>query len=530
MRARYAVFAIAGIGASLHVPALRAQDQPEAPVSISGPVSVTVDTTKAGSFLAPRAMGVQASVFDPAMLNAAVPALLQNTGTLTLRYPGGRDSDLNHWSTYNKYDGRHPVDFGSFVKLVDKVGGTMVLTVNYGSNSKDSGPGEPAEAAAWVAYANGMPGDSKVIGTDSAGTDWKTVGYWATMRSSAPLSDDDGYNFLRISHPQQLNVKYWEVGNEVYTNGYYARDNGGAENDRHGPYDADTKKNPALRSKNVGLSPATYGKSVALFARAMKSVDGRISVGASLDLPTETTDWNAVVLKACAADIDFVALHWYPGVYAPPDWKNLDNRAFLAAPTTELPKIAGALIDAMKFAAPGKALQLAVTEIDVHPYMNVTAPLAIGLFAADAYASLAEDGAVNIDWDGLHDPYFLASKDNQPQAAYFGVQMVHKLMNMRDTFVAAKSSTLLLTVHAAKRADGSVGLMLVNKDPKNAATVKVKVNGDTLAKAGTRFDWGATNAPAGNAVQQSQADSLGNAFTIVVQPYTVTDLVIPIVK
>jgi alpha-L-arabinofuranosidase len=187
-----------------------------------------------------------------------------------------------------------------------------------------------------------------VIGKDSTGNDWKTAGYWATMRASAPLGDDDGYNFLRISHPQQLNVKYWEVGNEVYTNGYYARDNGGVENDRHGPYDADATKNPGRRTKNAGLAPAAYGQGVAQFARAMKAVDGRISVGASLDSPMESTDWNAVVLKACAADIDFVVLHWYPGAYAPPDYKNLDNRAFLAAPTDELPKIAGGLIDAMK--------------------------------------------------------------------------------------------------------------------------------------------------------------------------------------
>jgi len=160
----------------------------------------------------------------------------------------------------------------------------------------------------------------------------------------------------------------------------------------------------------------------------------------------------------------------------------------------------------------------------------VTTPVVLGLFAADAYASLAEDGAVNIDWDGLHSPYFLAPKGNQPEPAYFGVEMVHKLLNMRDTFVAAKSSTPLLAVHAAKRADGSVGFMFVNKDPKNAAILKVKVTGDTLAKTGTRYDWGATNAPTGNNVQQSQAESLGNSFTITVPAYTVTDIVVPIAK
>jgi alpha-L-arabinofuranosidase len=502
----------------------------EATTAINGPISVDVDTTKAGNFMAPRALGVQASIYDQDLLQPATAEMLKAAGILTLRYPGGSATDQVHWSVNNKYDGRHPVDFGSFVKLVDKLGGTMVLAVDYGANLKNDGPGEPAEAAAWVAYANGKAGDQQVIGKDSAGNDWKTVGYWAEMRSSAPLPNDDGYNFLRISHPQQLNVKYWEVGNAVYMNGYYARDQGGAENDLHVPYAADSQKNASLRNKNAGLGPQVYGQDVSRFAKAMKAIDSRISVGAGLDLTTADADWNTAVLKACAGDIDFVALHWYPGNYAPPDWKNLDNRDFLASPTVELPKVIAALIDQMKDAAGGKSLQLAVTEMNVRPFVNVTDPAVVGLFAADAYASLAQDGAVNIDWADLHSEDFIKPRDNQPRAAYYGVAMVHKFMNMRDTFVAARSSTTLLTVHAAKRADGKLGLMFVNKDPKNAATVKVKVNGDSLANAGTRFDWGGGSAPAGENVQQSEAESLGNSFTIKVPAYSVTDLIIPLAK
>jgi len=39
----------------------------------------------------------------------------------------------------------------------------------------------------------------------------------------------------------------------------------------------------------------------------------------------------------------------------------------------------------------------------------------------------------------------------------------------------------LLAVHAVLRKDGSLGLMLINKDPKNDATVKVKISGAQLA-------------------------------------------------
>jgi hypothetical protein len=515
------------------MPAFGQDDSPQAPpprpIAISGPVTVSVDASKPGNFLAPRALGVQASIYDSDMTNSTVVDLLRSAGILTLRYPGARATDQNHWSTFNKYDGRHPVDFGNFVRTVDKLGGTMVLGVDYGSNLTDKGPGEPAEAAAWVAYANGKPDNTTIIGLDSTGNDWKTVGYWATMRSSAPLARDDGYNFLRLSHPQQLNVKYWEIGNELYANGYYANSN--AETDHHAAYDADAKKSAALRLKTATLSPTAYGQGVSAFAKAMKAVDPRISIGVTLNLlPNDANwgpDWNGSVLKACAPNVDFAVLHWYPGNFAPPDWRNLDDANFLAAPSDDLPKIIAALIEEMK--AAGKDLQLAVTEINSRPYARVTNPEVLGLFAADAYASLAEDGAVNIDWSELHGDTFV-NKSNQPQPAYFGIEMVHKLLNMRESFLAVKSSNPLLTVHAAKHADGSVGIMLLNKDPKTTATVKVKISGVALAKVGTRYDFGAMDGSANAGIRQSAEESLGNSFTVTVKPYTVTDLSIPLAK
>ncbi len=134
--------------------------------AITGPVTVSVDFAKEQkNFLAPRTIGVQAAYYDTAMLKPESVDQLKAAGILTLHYPSGRVSDDSHWMTYNKYDGRQPVDFGSFVKFADKIGGTMVLTVNYGSNLKNDGPGEPMEAAAWVAYANGQSSDTRVIGT-----------------------------------------------------------------------------------------------------------------------------------------------------------------------------------------------------------------------------------------------------------------------------------------------------------------------------------------------------------------------------
>ena len=73
------------------------------------------------------------------------------------------------------------------------------------------------------------------IGVDSKGTDWKTVGYWATLRAAAPLPTDDGEQLPRISHPAPFGIKYWEIGNELYGNGYYYG-SCGWEADMHVPY------------------------------------------------------------------------------------------------------------------------------------------------------------------------------------------------------------------------------------------------------------------------------------------------------
>jgi hypothetical protein len=510
---------------------------------ISSPVNVTVDTDKVVNILAPRAFGIGTAVYDNLMQDGPIVGLLHNDGIYTLRYPGGGYADLYHWSTNTLNAWRKTgksgylaknTDFGSFVKLVDRLGGTAVITVNYGSNLEGNGPGEPEEAAAWVAYANGRPGDERPIGKSASGRDWRTVGYWAAMRASAPLAKDDGYNFLRIRHPQGLNIKYWEIGNEIFGNGYYGKDNGGFENDLHAAYTAVDADNVKARAHNPELSPMTYGKGVTAFSQAMKAVDPRISIGAVLGTPpgddSWSNDWNSNVLRACAPAIDFVVIHWYTGDYAPPDYKELDLASFLAKPYVELPLMIKELLQQFHDDAGGKPLQLAITELNSRPYAKVTDPLAWGLFAADAYASLAEDGAVNIDWLELHNSSFIGPTDETLQPAYFGIQMAHHLLNMRDSFVAATSSNSLLSAHASKRADGSVGLLLINKDPKDTATVRVRIEGAMLAATGMRFDWGKGAPPHGTEVQSAKMENAGNRFSLTVPPYTATEVTLLQVK
>jgi len=537
--------------------------------AITGVVKVTVDADKTRNFMAPRAPGIEAFVYDYTLMDPALPSLLRDAGITTLRYPGGAYADNYHWSTHKATNSQAPMslrygnlapntDFGHFVSLIDQVG-TTTITVNYGSNQDGTGGGEPFEAAAWVAYANGNPSDNKVIGKDSTGHDWQTVGYWATIRSSQPLATDDGQNLLRIAHPQPLNVKYWEVGNEVYQNGFYGGE--GQEVDLHAPYPADTKENAKARQKNPKLSPDAYGQALTQFVKAMKAVDPRIKVGASLDVPLANSwdiqewtrdpvtgvysqhtafskaadsglDWDRSVLKTAGKDIDFVSLHWNTGpTTEASNWKDLDNAKLLAATHDELPQIVAALLDLFQKYCGQNAqnMQMLVTAMGPKTYINITDQLVPGLFATDAYLNLIEDGTANIDWTELHKGGFLDDK-NKPGSIYFGLQMVHYLMNFNEPVVATSSSHPLLGVHAAKHQNGSVTVMLINKDPKNVATVKVTVNGAKLANNGMRFDYGKGNQPSDNIIAGNPMADIGNSFTVTVPPYTISDVLIPQAK
>ncbi len=536
-------------------------------VKVPKEVKVTVDADKPRGVMAPWVMAVHGSVSDPHLEDPDVIQLLRAAGITTIRYPGGRIADTYHWSTYHPSNWQgldHPNvgygpanDLGSFAKFMEQVG-TTIFTVNYGSNLLGGGPGEPTEAAAWVAYANGNPTDTRAIGKDSAGNDWQTVGYWAGLRAAAPLPTDDGKNFIRIQHPAPLGIRYWEVGNEVFENGYFGGE--GLEEDLHAPYPKEAKENAKQRKKNGALAPEAYGKNVQQFAQAMKGVDPRIKVGVSLDKPvagqisrdewtqdpvtgkyqqnasvsvkedfSKGIDWAKGVLGTACNDVDFVALHWYPSdTTQDSGFKDLDNYKLLAAPQDTLRPILAGLLDQLQKSCGQRArsIQVAFTEVGVAPYVKVTEPVVPGLFAADLYPSLVEYGVVNADWAELHNGGFL-DEHNKPGAPYFGMQMVHALMNFNDTVVAAASSSSMLSVHAAKRADGSLGVMLINKDGKNATSVKLQINsGTALAAKGARFDYGKSNPPDGLSVQGKPMEGLGNSLTIPMPPYTATVIVI----
>lgn len=87
-------------------------------------------------------------------------------------YPGGSTVDIFHWQSNSVELGNTeagPITFERFMQVMCQVGATPIIAANYGS-------GTFQEAAAWVRYTN-------------------------------------------VTH--HYDIKFWEIGNEVYSNGTY---------------------------------------------------------------------------------------------------------------------------------------------------------------------------------------------------------------------------------------------------------------------------------------------------------------------
>jgi hypothetical protein len=416
-----ALFAL--LGASLEM-------IPNASAAVTATISVNADTTLAT--IPVTGVGTNVAVYDGNMNGSAIPGLLSAAGIKTVRYPGGSYGDIYHWQT-NTTEGGYVAantDFDTYMGTVKAAGAQPIIIANYGS-------GTPQEAADWVRYAN------------------VTKGYGA---------------------------KYWEIGNEVYGNGEYGSN---WETDKHSSHSA-----------------TTYATNLLQYASAMKAVDPTVKIGAVLTTPGswpdaitgpgDTQDWNHTVLSIAGSKIDFVIVHHYPNATSAPD--------LLGRPHAEIPGMASTLHSLIKQYAGSNAANvgIAVTEANGN-YASDTSPS--GLFAPDEYLTWMENGAFTLDWWDMHngtdcskittvegatdynDGGILSSGAscepalNTPFAPYYGTQMITKLGSPGDALVQTGSSASLLTAHAVKRSNGDVDVMLINKDPNNAATVSLSYSG-----------------------------------------------------
>jgi hypothetical protein len=476
-RFRLVLGAVLSVGVATAVPAPLA-------LADTGPAPVTVTVNaRAGLATVPdTGIGVNDAVWDDQLGTDTVADLLKGAGVQLVRYPGGSYGDIYHWRDNTAPGGfvAPNTDFDTFMGAVRRSGAQPIIIANYGT-------GSAAEAADWVRHAN----------------------------------IEKGYG-----------ARYWEIGNELYGNGHYGAN-----------WEADN---------HADKSPAGYAHEVVAYSRAMKAVDPSIRVGAVLTMPANWPDgltgtgdaatWNQTVLSIAGPDIDFVVLHWYPAGVDPASG---GDPAPMLTRTAQLADAVHVVRQQVaRYAGPGAArIGIAMTETSSGVGTN-TQPGA--LFAADAYSTLLENGVFAVNWWDVHngagavrtvagqtdygDWGLLSSgtcvaggcepAKNTPFAPYYAIQLLSRFIRTGDQLVRAGADEPLVAAHAARRPDGDLAVLLVNKDPDNARQVDLRYAGFTPAAAAPTvlsFTNGATS------VSSEQA---GSPTSRTLPPYSLTVLVL----
>jgi len=111
-----------------------------------------------------------------------------------------------------------------------------------------------------------------------------------------------------------------------------------------------------------------------------------------------------------------------------------------------------------------------------------------------------------------------------PLPPYYGLQMLDRLGHQaRSQTLAVSSSTPLISIHAVKRVDGKINLLLINKDPSQAYSISVSLNGASVRGIARVFSYGKDDA----SIQTSSKRVQGSSFAIKVAPYSMTTVQLP---
>lgn len=487
-----------------------------------------------------RWYGMNAAQWDGGLDTTATITSMKNMGTRAVRLPGGSNSDIFHWF-FNR-DGPSGQTWASspasFIQVITNLGADAVTTLNYGSGSSN-------EAAAWVAYANASLDSSVPLGVDSAGSNWFTAGYWALLRASAPLGTDDGHNFLRISRWAPLGFKYWEVGNEVY-----------------GSWEAD--------SNAIPHDPYTYAMRAVDYISLIKTVDPTVHVGVvvnpgedsyanNMDHPVVNPrtgqthyGWTPVVLATMAGRgvlPDFIIEHRYPE-----NPGGEDDAGLLQSSTAWASDAANLRQQITDYVgAPGTNIELLCTEnnsVSSDPGKQSTS-LVNALFRADCLGALMQTEFNGLFWWNLENGGTSTGGNNSASLygwreygdygvfegttffpPYYAQRLMQHFVQAGDTILTSGSDYWLLSCYAARRIDGSLAVLAINKDPTNTLTGKVAVNGYTPAAAGTVFSYGIPQDNAAKTgigspdVAQTSLSGAGTNFNYAFPPYSATVLML----
>ena len=148
-------------------------------VTVTLQTGITVNESISGPAVTDQLLGMNmAAWYDVVTNETAIVDAFQTAGIKAVRWPGGSWSDAYHWATNTECgsSANGNDSFTNFVNdLVIPAGLDVALTADYGTGKNCTGPGDPTEAAAWVADALtlGITVSHMTVGNEEYGT-WET--------------------------------------------------------------------------------------------------------------------------------------------------------------------------------------------------------------------------------------------------------------------------------------------------------------------------------------------------------------------
>ena len=420
-------------------------------------VHVNVNAGQSVRAVDPRWFGLNTAVWDSSLDTTQNLGLLQAMGTRFLRFPGGSLSDQYDWMTGTTLTNtwQWSTSFSQFVNLVTNSDVQTIITVNYGT-------GTPAEAAAWVATVTNLPA-----------------------------------------------FKYWEVGNECYGN--WETDSNTYPNDpytyavRAQQYIQQMKAvNPAIK---IGVVAAPGEDSYANYTThaATNPATGQVHYG-----------WTPVLLttlKSLGVTPDFLINHRYPEYSTADSTASSDCDALLLQSTPawagDAADLRGQLTDYLGSA--GAKVELLTTEnnSDAGASGRQSTSLVNALYYADSAAQIMQtefngyiwwDLRNGSDTSGSFDPTLYGWRDvgdlgviNDVTNCYplfYAMKLMQHFASTGDLILNATSDFSQLSAYASRHADGSVSLLVVNKNALTNLDAQLALNGYLPATTATVYAYG----------------------------------------
>ena len=462
-------------------------------------VHLQVDATNTIRPADSRWLGLNTAIWDGYFDTATTSNALAELGTQLLRFPGGSASDEYHWATGKSLSNTWAwaTSFGNFIHIATNLGAQAIITVNYGT-------GTPSEAAAWVRSAN-------------------------------------------ITN--HCNFKYWEVGNENY-----------------GTWETDSNASPH--------DPYCYATNAVQYILQMKAADPTIQIGVPVVTGEDSNDngysghsvtnsrtglshhgWTPVVLatmKAKGVLPDFLVFHVYPEYGNPSDQSLLSASGNWAGDAADLRQ---QLTDYLGDSSTNIELFCTENNSDARsPQTRQSTSIVNGLYLADSLAHLMKTEFNSYVWWDLRngqDPdttftnvygwrgygdIAIIGNLNTRYPTFYTFKLMRFFAHPGDTVLNASSDYLLLPAYATRKADGSLAVLVINKD--NATTFNAQLSlanyqpwtNALLRSFGLAQDEATrTNSPVPGA-QDIGTNSLavtGTNLSVSFPPYTATLLTIP---